>query len=246
MPTATFRFHPRLNVFLSPARRGGAFVAGFARDASVKQAVEAFGVPHTEIACVLVNGVEADFARRVAAGDRIDIHPVAEARADAGGTPAGRSPRFIADAHLGGLARLLRLAGFDTLFRNDYADAEIGALAVAEDRVVLTRDRALLMRRELRQGCYVRATRPPAQFRELVARLGLAAALRPFSRCLVCNGELAAVDAAAVADRLPPNVAQQQRRFTRCAGCDRVYWPGSHWRRMRALLGELAPSPAGA
>lgn len=244
MAAATFRFYEELNDFLPPSRRGGEFSAAVAESASVKQAIEALGVPHTEVELILVNGESVGFGRQVADGDRIavypkfetfDITPLSRLRAQ----PLRRLS-FIADAHLGGLARLLRLAGFDTAFRNDYADAEIVALATAESRVVLTRDRALLMRRELTHGCYIRALKPVAQFRELVERLDLVRSFRPFYRCLVCNGELAAVDKAAVADRLPAAVAERQQRFTRCPDCGRVYWPGSHWRRMRMLLNDLA------
>ena len=151
--------------------------------------------------------------------------------------PAPEAMRFIADAHLGALARRLRMAGFDTRFRNDFPDREIAALAAAEGRIVLTRDRGLLQHKAISHACYIHATAPDAQFGELVARLGLRPGFRPFTRCMECNATLAAVDKAEVIALLPPSVREHHMHFTRCTGCGRVFWEGSHWRRMSRMLG---------
>jgi uncharacterized protein with PIN domain len=237
MTTANFRFYAELNDFLAPARRGRESAARCARDASVKHMIEALGVPHTEVALILVNGEPAGFDRPLIEGDRVAVYP-AFAVLDPGFAPLRPPPQqlFVADAHLGGLARLLRMAGFDTLYRNDYRDDELAGLAAEGERVLLTRDRELLKRREIVHGCYVHALAPAAQFREIVERLGLRARLRPFTRCLACNAPLRAADKAAVAALLPPAVRAHQERFTVCDRCGRVYWPGSHWRRMQAML----------
>jgi hypothetical protein len=157
MAVAEFRFYEELNDFLTPARRRRAFEYACAPHATVKHAVDSLGVPHTEIELILVNGESVDFAYRVAAGDRISVYPQFEAfdvtpllRVRA--RPL-RNPRFIADAHLGALAKYLRTAGFDALYRNDYRDREVAAIAAAEHRIVLTRDRALLMQKEVTHGC---------------------------------------------------------------------------------------------
>ena len=142
----------------------------------------------------------------------------------------------MADAHLGGLARLLRMAGFDTLYDNGYRDDEIVAIAARDDRIVLTRDRELLKRRAVSRGCYLHAIKPEIQFRELFERLGLAPGAQPFSLCLHCNLALRAVDKALVLDALPPSVRELHEEFTTCEACRRVYWKGSHHKRMRALL----------
>lgn len=237
MTTASFRFYAELNDFVAPARRGRESAARCARDASVKHMIEALGVPHTEVALILVNGEPAGFGRPLRDGDRVAVYP-AFAVLDPGLAPLRPPPpeRYVADAHLGGLARLLRMAGCDTLYRNDYRDEELAALAADEGRVLLTRDRDLLKQRGIVHGCYVHALAPARQFREIVDRLGLRARLRPFTRCLACNAPLRAADKAAVAARLPPAVRAHQERFTVCDGCGRVYWPGSHWRRMQAML----------
>ena len=240
MVTATFRFYGELGGFLPRARRGRAFAASCAHAASAKHMVEALGVPHTEVGLLLVNGESSGFERPLEEGDRVAVYPNF-GRFDVASLSrvrpvSGAAPRFVADAHLGGLARLLRMAGFDTLYDNRYRDEEIVAIALDEDRVVLTRDRALLKRRAVEHGCYLHAIKPAAQLRELFGRLGLAASTRPFSLCLHCNLALRAADKAAVLDGLPPSVRALHEEFQACDACRRVFWKGSHHKRMRALL----------
>jgi uncharacterized protein with PIN domain len=128
------------------------------------------------------------------------------------------------------------MLGFDTLHRNAFADEEIRRLAEAEGRIVLTRDRELLKCREIARGAYVRALKPEAQLAEVAARYGVAALARPFSLCLRCNLPLKDVERNAVAERVPPSVSALHERFVRCPGCDRIYWPGSHYERMLSAL----------
>ena len=243
MVTATFRFYEELNDFLPPERRKQDITVPCARAATTKHMIEALGVPHTEVELVLVNGESVGFERVLAEGDRVAVYPKFEAFDI---TPLLRvrdhplrSLRFVADAHLGGLAHLLRMAGFDTLYDNFYADPEIERLAAAESRIVLTRDRELLKRRTITHGCYVRAIMSAAQVREIFHRLDLARSARPFTLCLHCNAPLAAIDKALVAGRLPERVFEHYAQFSTCEQCRRVFWEGTHWRRMRALLGEV-------
>ena len=133
------------------------------------------------------------------------------------------------------------MLGFDTLHENAFDDDEIRRLGADEGRIVLTRDRELLKCRDVARGCFVRALRPEAQLAEVSERYRLAPHARPFTLCLRCNLPLEAVEKAAVAERLPAEVATQHERFVRCPGCGRVYWPGSHYRRMQASLQAIAP-----
>jgi uncharacterized protein len=240
---ATFRFYEELNDFLPREQRKRDILHRCARAATVKNAIEALGVPHTEVELILVNGESVDFSYLVREADRISVYPKFEAF-DIGPLLKVRSRplrelRFVADAHLGGLARLLRMLGFDTLFRNDFADEEIRMLGACEGRVVLTRDRELLKARSITHGCFVHALRPQAQLREVVERLQLAGSVKPFTRCLHCNLPLSPIPKEAVEERLPPMVAALHQRFHWCEGCDRVYWEGSHWVRMREMLGDV-------
>ena len=240
---ATFRFYEELNDFLAAERRGREFSAPCARAATTKHMIEALGVPHTEVELILIDGESVGFDRLLADGDRVAVYPTFEAF-DV--TPLLRlrerplrTSRFVADAHLGGLAHLLRMMGFDTLYDNAFADDEIERLALADHRIVLTRDRELLKRRGVMHGMYVRALRSPKQLREVFDRLDLARSARPFTLCLHCNARLVPIDKAAALPRVPPRVAVQFERFSACEGCERVYWEGSHWRRMRGLIDEL-------
>jgi uncharacterized protein with PIN domain len=241
-----FRFYEELNDFLPWHRRKRAIEYRCARAATVKNAIEALGVPHTEVELVLVNGESVDLAYMVCDGDYISVYPKFECfdvreLLKIRGRPL-RDLRFIADAHLGGLARLLRMLGFDTLYSNDYRDEQIRAIAQAENRVVLTRDRDLLKCRNVTHGCFVHALRPREQLREIVDRLQLEAGARPLSLCLHCNLPLSPIDRGAIVERLPPRVAQSYETFCWCEGCDRVYWEGSHWQRMRELISRYTVS----
>jgi uncharacterized protein with PIN domain len=238
--TATFRFYEELNDFLPREQRKREIKYRCARAATVKNAIEALGVPHTEVELILVNGASVDFSHLVREGDRVSVYPKFEALDIDPVLKVRERPlrelRFVADAHLGGLARMLRMLGFDTLFRNDFADEEIRRIGACEGRVVLTRDRELLKSRSITHGCFVRALRPQDQLREVVERLQLASSAKPFTLCLHCNLPLSQIPKERIEERLPPKVAALHERFHWCEGCDRVYWEGSHWVRMRETL----------
>lgn len=251
MVTATFRFYEELNDFLAPDWRRREFTVPCARSATTKHMIEALGVPHTEVELILVNGESADFGRILQDGDQVAVYPRFEAMDVRPLLRVREQPlretRFVADAHLGGLAHMLRMLGFDTLYDNHFSDDEITAICEHDGRIVLTRDRELLKRRAVTHGCYVHALKPEAQLREIVGRLDLARGARPFTRCLHCNAPLRPVDKASVLDRLPPRVREHYTRFSTCDACGRVFWEGSHWRNMRRVLdGLLAGGTAAA
>ena len=240
MVSATFRFYEELNDFLPPARRKRAFTCACARAATTKHMIEALGVPHTEVELILLNGESAGFDAILREGDRVavypkfetfDIRPLLRVR-----NQPQRSLRFVADAHLGGLARLLRMAGFDTLYDNHIDDAEIAACAETEQRIVLTRDRDLLKRRTVTHGCYIRSLKAAAQLSEVVDRLDMAGTACPFTLCLRCNAPLRAIDKADVAASLPDKVREAHTVFQTCDVCHGVFWRGSHWQRMCQVL----------
>jgi hypothetical protein len=240
MVTATFRFHGELNEFLPRERWDHEFSRPCARAATVKHMIEALGVPHTEVGTVFVNGERGDLSRILTEGDRVETFPhgvtTSEMPPYGNEYHANEPRRFVADAHLGGLARLLRMAGFDTLYDNRFRDDRIEEISLQENRIALSRDRELLKRRDILRGCYVHALKAPEQFREICGRLNLARSARPFSLCLHCNAPLRNIGKQEVLDRIPPSVRQSQEEFSTCDVCHRIYWKGSHWERMQRLM----------
>jgi hypothetical protein len=237
------RFYAELNDFLPPALRGIEIDHEFERRASIKDMIESFGVPHTEVEVILVNGRPVDFSRIVQDGDRISVYPMFES-VDI--TPMLRlrpaplrRPKFILDSNLGRLARYLRLLGLDCLYRNDYQDAEVARIASEEQRTVLTRDRTLLQRRIITHGYFVRSQQPREQVREILARFDLYGEVAPFTRCTRCNGELQDVDKQAVSEQLEPKTRRYYDTFRICRDCGRVFWQGSHHARMQQLVTAL-------
>jgi uncharacterized protein with PIN domain len=248
MAQVQLRFYEELNDFLPPERRKITFTHELTRRTSVKDLIESFGVPHTEVEVILVNGRSEDFSYIVQAGDRISVYPVFESLDISPlirlrDKPL-RDPRFVIDANLGQLARYLRLLGFDVIYRNDFTDREVAQVASADRRIVLTRDRALLQHKIITHGYFVRAVKPREQVREILTRLDLYNALHPFTRCLRCNGELEDVDKEAVLHQLEPKTKKYYHRFRRCKTCGQAYWKGSHFNRMEKLCDYFAAPTA--
>ena len=242
---ATLRVYGELNDFLAPASRQTTVELAFDRGTTVKDFIESRGVPHTEIDLVLVNGESVDFHRQLVDGDRVAAYPVFEALDVAPVTRVRSEPlrvmRFVLDVHLGRLARYLRLAGFDTVYDREAGDDRLAEVSRAEHRVLLTRDQGLLKRRVVTHGYCVRSTAPSRQLAEVVSRFDLRRLVRPFSRCTVCNGVLAAADRQEVAADVPERSREQFTEFLRCPTCRRIYWKGSHFSRLEQILaGALA------
>lgn len=240
MATATFRLYEELNDYLPRASRKRELRVSFEPPCPVRHLVEGLGVPHTEIELILVDGVSVDLERPLRGGERVAVYPMFEALDVAPLLrlrPAPlRQPRFFADAQLGRLAQLLRLLGFDTLYENRIDDAELVRRAGAERRTILSRDRALLMRRAVSHGCHIRDDDPRRQLVYVVHRCDLVDQARPFTRCMECNGLLEAVDKTEILARLEPVTRDVYDRFWRCTGCGHIYWEGSHYRRLQSLV----------
>jgi len=237
MALAVFRFQRELNDLLPREWRGRAIEHQFREPASVKDRIEAHGVPHTEVGAVLVNGAAVDFASRLRDGDSIDVYPFSEAPLAAVQVrPPYPRGRFALDQHLGRLAAYLRLLGLDCAHHAAFPDDEIVRVALAEDRVILSRDKRLLTRRVVVHGGFVHATDPFEQVPEVLRRFPAPACIAPFTRCMSCNAPLHPVAREAVEDRLLPDTRQYYREFRECPGCRRVYWDGSHVRRMRGWV----------
>ena len=239
MSAARFRFYAELNDFLPDEDRGKELARYFSVSGSVKDLVESFGVPHTEVDLVLANGKPVDFSYPVRDGDRVSVYPVFESldiSLVSRVRPAPvRALRFLLEVHVGRLAAYLRMAGFDTLYGNQASDSELAGIVASEGRVLLTRDRYLLMRTAVDRGYWIRSTEPKRQLLEVVQRFELAGSMRPFTRCLECNSILEEASRESVLERLPPKIRDKDV-FRVCPSCQRVYWEGSHHEGMRKLL----------
>jgi hypothetical protein len=241
--TAEFRFYEELNDLLPMGRRKQSFTYGFWGEPAVKDAIEAIGVPHTEVDLILVNGVSVGFAYRLQPGDQVSVYPVFEAL-DIGPVTRLRpqplrQPKFVCDVHLGKLARRLRLLGFDVAYHNMATDPELVETALAEQRTILTQDRGILKLKKVTHGYLVRSPHVQDQVAEVIRRFDLLAGIDPFSRCAQCNGLIMSVDKADVQADLPPKTREYYHEFFRCQACGKVYWKGTHFSRLDAEVRQL-------
>ena len=206
-------------------------------------AIQALGVPHPEVDGIEVNGKWVDFAYLIKDGDHIQVYPTSATNSI---TPTVRLRpphppdfRFVLDVHLGKLATSLRMLGFDTLYRNDYLDEELAEISAQENRIVLTRDKGVLMRSLVTYGYYIRSTDPNQQIVEVLRRFDLLGLVAPFQRCLGCNGLLESVEKELIFDQLPAKVQQDILKFHRCQNCGQIYWKGTHYERMQQFINEV-------
>ncbi|MDJ0924427.1 MAG: Mut7-C RNAse domain-containing protein [Acidimicrobiia bacterium] len=252
--TASFRFYAELNDFLPAANNSGLVIREFDESPSVKDQIEACGVPHTEVDLVLANGESVGFSYRLCDGDEIGVYPVFESFDIAAVSKVRPEPlremRFVVDINLGKLARYLRLLGFDALSDGQLRDTDLVAISVDEQRILLTKDRPLLKRSAVTHGYFVRAVHPEDQVVEVVRRFDLSRLIEPFARCLECNGLIEPVGKNEIEHLLEPLTKRYFDEFRRCPGCGRIFWRGSHHERLAVLVETVRsvamPSPPDA
>jgi hypothetical protein len=245
--TAVFRYFGNLQNLLKRKYCEGAIIYPFREHPGVKDAIEAMGAPHTEVNAILVNGSSVGFSYQLQNLDSIDVYPLflsVPAKPLIRLSPPPPDPAtFVLDVHLGKLARRLRLLGFDCLYQNDFTDAEIMQLSLEQGRIILTCDRGILKHRQVLYGSLVRSDQVDAQVREVLARYLLFDRIRPWLRCMSCNGLLERVEKAAIEHRLEPKTRLYYEDFHHCIDCDRLYWKGSHFEKINRWLETLSPSP---
>ncbi len=230
-------FLGRLNDFLPRGQKEQTIPVDFRGRQSVKHLAESLGVPHPEIGQVQLKGREGTLGTITQDGDRVELHPIQN------GFPG--EPRFILDGHLGRLAAYLRMLGFDCLYESDYEDEELAEIAQGEDRILLSRDRRLLMRKAVTYGYCLRSLDSLEQLSEVIRRFDLAKRIVPFHRCLRCNHPLEPVAKEAVLDRLEPLTRLYFDEFQICPACKQIYWKGSHYERMEGLIEQLTEGKPG-
>lgn len=226
----TLRFADELRFFLAARlRRQQEIQVRVDGTSTLGHLVQSLGVPLTETGALTVDGHSSAPSCRPRGGETAHIAAVPRPQP----VPSA-PPTFVLDVHLGALARRLRLVGLDCAYGNDRTDDSLLAQANAERRILLTRDRGLLQRGALWLGAYVRGARPDDQLLDVMDRF--APGIAPWTRCPACNGLLSPVPKSEVANELPYGTRRTYDTFTRCRGCDRLYWRGAHGRRLEAAV----------
>ncbi len=241
--SVSVRFYEELNDYLKPDQRKQELTKQLNHRTTTKDIIESFGIPHTEVDLILVNGDSVGFDHHIHHLDQISVYPMFESLDISPVTRLNQGPlrkvKFVADVHLGKLARRLRLLGFDTLYRNDYEDPELVEIVQTRERALLTRDRRLLMHNAVQRGMLIRSDDGDQQVVEVLKRFDLFSSLNPFSRCLACNQEIEPVDKGEILDQLEPLTRRYYRKFKRCIACKRVYWQGSHYPHLLEFIQKI-------
>lgn len=240
---AYFRFYEELNDFLPKRKKKTFFTYEFNGNPSIKDAVEAIGVPHTEVDLILVNSKSVEFSYHLKEGDIVSVYPVFETLDISNPTLLRRKPlretKFILDSHLGKLTRYLRMLGFDSLYKNDYLDREIIQTSVTSNRIILTRDTGILKNKRVTHGYWIRSLNPKDQLKEVMDHFDLYSSIKPFQRCMECNGIIKKVKKENVLEQLPDKTKKYFNEIYRCKYCGQIYWKGSHYNEMKSLIEEL-------
>jgi hypothetical protein len=236
--TVRLNFHGDLDFFLGSRRDGRVVERGLAEKTSVKDVIESCGVPHPEVDLILLDGQALGFDQSIARDAEIEVFPV--------GTPplnikekhlqSTCIDRFIADGHLGKLARNLRLMGFDVAYDQQADDRQLLTVMARENRALLTRDRRLLMHAIVQHGYYPRSQNADEQTVDVIRRFDLSESIAPFTRCVRCNEKLQEVAKTDVIEKLERLTKIYYERFRRCTGCGQVYWAGSHFENLQKRI----------
>jgi uncharacterized protein len=194
--------------------------------------VQSAGIPLTEVGDLFVAGASISWGSRLQERDGLDVGVRARPQ------PLQGPALFLLDVHLGALARRLRLLGVNTAYEKEAEDRQLVEQAAREDRVLLSRDRGLLMRRALRRAAFVRGQDPDDQLADVIERFR--PPLQPWSLCPACGGTLMPVSKAAIAHRLEPGTLRTIRQFSQCGTCGHVYWHGAHDAKLQQIIRRYA------
>jgi uncharacterized protein with PIN domain len=234
---ATFRFYEELNDFLPLDKKKVAFIHSFGGTPSIKDAIEAIGIPHVEVNLIQVNNQVVDFNYRLKNNDIVSVYPVLKIQ-----KKGAKEIKFILDVHLGKLAKYLRMCGFDTAYQNDYDDKKIIEISLEENRIILTRDIGLLKVKSVSNGYFIRDQNSKAQLTEVLKYFDLYQAINPFNRCIKCNGKLESIEKEKIIQQLEPLTQKYFDTFFRCTHCQSIFWEGSHFDCMSNFINTIKNS----
>jgi uncharacterized protein with PIN domain len=243
MSTVFIRFYEELNDFLPSHKRKVLYPVGFSGNPGVKQIIEAEGVPHAEIDLVLVNGKSVSLDHKITDNDTVSVYPVFESfdisSIQVVHLKPLREPRFVLDVHLGKLTRYLRMLGLDSIYENWFSDNDIIGISIKEQRTILTRDKRLLMRKEIDRGYWMRNQMILDQVNEVLKRFDLKHSITFFSRCTLCNGENCKISEDMAMLEFPGYRFYPGTAFYQCTACHHIYWHGSHCDRFEKVIAQI-------
>lgn len=240
--TVRIKFHDWLSEFLRRKTKKY-IVHKFIDQTSIKDLIESFNIPHTEVDVIIVNGKSVNFNYLVQNDDRIEVFPESKRYFNFNvyhlkPKLKGR-PKFICDVHLGKLFKIMRMSGLDVLYSNNYTDEEIVEISTKDDRIILTRDTGLLKRKNVKYGHFVRGNNPEKQFLDILVSYSLLKYLKPFSLCLNCGTKLKRISKKNVLNQLKDFKFREGIKFYYCKQCNQTLWEGSHFDNMKKRIDAL-------
>lgn len=214
------------------------------RRASIKDIIEALGLPHTEVGLIKTEaGGELDFSYIPERQESLFIHPLSAGPPVTSKSKLRPHPlqkiTFLTDINIGKLARLLRMAGIDAATAAGRTIGEIADESATSSRIMLSTNRDLLKQSTITFGRLLRSGNPISQFRDIRDTFDLTPLFKPFSRCMSCNGSLIPVDKKKIIHCLEPLTIRYYNTFKQCSDCSNIYWPGSHHDKMTVELHGL-------
>ncbi len=239
-----FKCYAELNDFLPENQKYKSFFFSIKTPVVVSEAIASIGIPLSEVDLILVNSNPVELSYKLSSGDYISVYPVFESFDISSLKKTQKEPlrktKFIADAHLGKLTKYLRMLGFDTLYRNDFGDEEIINISLKDHRIILTRDKRLLNSRRVTHGYYIRAIDKHEQLTEVVYKFDLVSQFKPFTRCMTCNSFLISKTPYQVTDITSKDIVTRYKEFYYCENCNKVFWKGSHFKRMESQILDIS------
>ncbi|MFN4150951.1 MAG: Mut7-C RNAse domain-containing protein [Candidatus Sericytochromatia bacterium] len=236
--SSEFKIFGELNYFISKKRKDISFNYDFDDNPSIKDSIEAIGVPHVEVGKIIVNNEEIDFNYKLQNNDKVEVYSFYENAIISKLRPEIELYKFMTDENVGGMAKYLRMLGLNTIMIPEISDKEVARIAEKENRILLSRDFGLLKRKNVTHGLFLRSTNTEEQIYEAIKKFKLEKLLKPFSICIECNGEIKVITSEQLLkeDKVEDGVLKDYNEFFRCANCKKVFWKGSHYQRMRLLV----------
>lgn len=237
------RFFGELNYFFNDRNKKIREIK-FKDRQTIKDILEGIGIPHTEVYFLLKEQQPISFSYLVKDKDEISVYPVFKILNIENSQNTLRKkfpyqPKFIADAHLGKLVSYLRILGFDTLYHNDFGDKLLAEKSKKENRILLSRDHGLLMRKNVKYGYFIKYDDPKKQLKEVINRYDLIDHINKASRCPKCNQTLKRVEKEKIIDSLEPKTKKYFNKFYICPDCDQIYWRGSHFNKINKMIEKI-------